>query len=144
MLRDARERLLQTLAFEAGALVLFTPVVWAVGGGGAAGSAGLLVVLAGVLMAWSALHNTLFDRIEWRLARRAASDRPARWRALHALSHEATAVTVSWPVIVGWTVLGWREALWADLGLTALDALYAYGFHRAYDRLRPVRPAPAA
>jgi uncharacterized membrane protein len=50
---------------------------------------------------------------------------------------------VTWPVIVAMTGLSWGEALLAELGLTLAYAGYAYLYHLGYDRLRPVRAAPA-
>jgi uncharacterized membrane protein len=72
---------------------------------------------------------------------RVASDRPQKWRVVHAVSHEATTVVVTLPILVWLGGHGWGEALLLDLGLTVLYAVYAYGFHLVYDRLRPVRPA---
>ncbi len=140
--RSARERLHQTLCFEAGGLLLVTPLVVLATGQSVQGSAALLAALSLAVMAWAAVFNTVFDHVEHRLTGRVASARAPRWRLLHALLHEATAVLVTWPLIVALTGLGWMAALWADLGLTAVYAAYAYAFHRAYDRWRPVgRPA---
>jgi uncharacterized membrane protein len=143
-LRSARERLWQTLAFEAGGLLLVTPLVALVIGTGGGESLALLMALSVAVMAWAALFNTLFDWIELRVACRVASDRPRRWRVVHALALEGSAVLVTWPLIVAMTGLGWAAALAADLGLTLMYAAWAYVFHRLYDRWRPVRPATAA
>lgn len=140
-LRSTRERVLQTLCFEAGGLLLVTPLVVLAGLGDAAGSLLLVATLAAVVMAWSALFNTAFDLAEARLARRVASARPPRWRTLHALLHEASSVVVTLPVIVLLTGLGWLQALAADVALTLVYAAYAYAFHWFYDRWRPVRAA---
>lgn len=144
-LRSARERLWQTLAFEAGGLLLVTPLVALVLGTGGGESLALLVALSIAVMAWAACFNTLFDWVELRLARRVASDRPPRWRVVHAVVLEGSAVLVTWPLIVAMTGLGWGAALVADIGLTLAYAAWAYVFHRLYDRWRPVRrPARAA
>jgi uncharacterized membrane protein len=137
--RGPRERVLQTLAFEAGGLLLVAPLVALAGVASGGGSLLLVAALSVVVMAWAALFNTAFDRIEARVARRVASERPHRWRTLHALLLEASSVVVSLPVIVALTSLGWWQALGLDLALTLVYAAYAYLFHLAYDRLRPVR-----
>lgn len=137
-LRSARERLIQTLAFEAGGLLMVAPLYALATGSGAGESLGLIAALALVVMAWSALYNTAFDVAERRLTGRVASDRPPRWRLVHAVGHEATALVVTWPVIVAMTDLSLGAALAADIALTIVYAAYAYGFHRLYDRLRPV------
>jgi len=136
--RGPRERLLQTLAFEAGGLLLVAPLVALAGIAGAGGSLLLVAALAAVVMAWAALFNTAFDHVEARVAGRVASERPHRWRTLHALLLEASSVVVSLPVIVLLTGLSWWQALGLDLALTLVYAAYAYLFHLAYDRLRPV------
>lgn len=143
-IRSVRERVIQTLGFEAGGLLLVAPLYALATGSGASESFGLIFVLALVVMAWAALYNTAFDVVEHRLTGRLASDRPERWRVAHAIGHEATAVVVTWPVIVWLTGLSWWAALLADLALTLVYAAYAYGFHKVYDRWRPVAPPGAA
>ncbi len=139
--RSAQERVLQTLCFEAGGVAVAAPAHQALFGSTAAESIGLMVALALAVALWAPLHNALFDLAEWRLARRVASDRPHGLRALHAVSHEVSSMVVSLPVLmlVGGHAL-W-EAVALDLGLSAFYAVYAYLFHLAYDRLRPVRAA---
>lgn len=136
--------MLQTLCFEAGGLLLVAPLHALAAGASAAESFLLIAVLALVVMAWSAVFNTVFDFVEHRRTGRLASARPQALRLLHAVLHEASAVVVTWPVIVALSGLGWAQALWADLGLTLAYAVYAYLFHLGYDRLRPLRAAAAA
>ena len=139
-LRSTRERVIQTLWFEGIGLLLVAPLYASVAGAGMRESFAMVAVVSMVVMAWSAVFNTVFDRIEWRWTGRVASDRPHRLRSLHALLHELTAMVVSCPVIYAMTPLSWGEALLADLGLTLAYTAYAYAFHVGYDRLRPVRP----
>jgi uncharacterized membrane protein len=138
--RSARERVIQTLSFEAGGLAVVAPLFALVMGTGLGTSFGLLLAVSVVVTLWTAFFNTAFDVIEHRLTGRVASDRSHRMRTLHAVMHEATAVIVSCPVIWALTDLSWIDALLVDLGLTLAYAVYAYIFHWSYDRLRPVRP----
>lgn len=138
-LRSPHERLLQTIAYEVGGILVATPIYAAVFGQDLGGSAALLAALSVAVMLWTPVHNTLFDWIEWRSTGRLASDRPHRVRLLHALSHEATSLVVTLPLLMGLGGLGLAEALLADLGLTAVYAAYAYLFYWVYDRLRPMR-----
>jgi uncharacterized membrane protein len=145
--RSLRERTLQTVAFEVCALLVSVPLylLWT----GASVEEGTVVMLAMSLaeMLTGPLHNAAFDRAEHRVSGRRASDRPMRWRLVHAISHEATTVALTVPILVILGGHGWGEALILDLGLTLLYAAYAYGFHLAYDRLRPVAgvaPFPVA
>jgi uncharacterized membrane protein len=138
-MRSPRERLIQTLAYEAGGLLLSVPLVALVGGRTAGEAFVLLLALSIAVMLWSPLHNTLFDWADLRQSGRLASDRPQRWRLVHAISHEATAVVVTLPILMWLGDMGLRAALVTDLGLTLLYVAYAYVFHLVYDRLRPVR-----
>jgi uncharacterized membrane protein len=138
-LRSARERVVQTLWFEGIGLALVAPLyAWASGTPGGE-SLGLIAAVSVAVMAWAALYNTLFDRVEWRLTGRVASDRPHRWRTLHAIGLEVTSVVVTTPLIWALSDLGWWGALAADLGLAAAYAAYGYAYFWAYDKLRPVR-----
>jgi uncharacterized membrane protein len=143
-LRSLRERVVQTLAFELVGLALATPLFHLAVGGGFAHSAATVALVSAAVLVWSPLHNTVFDWIEWRCARRVASDRPPRLRLLHAVSHEVSSIVVTLPVLIGVGGLGLWRALAADIGLTLLYTGYAYVFHCVYDRLRPVAAAPLA
>jgi uncharacterized membrane protein len=139
-LRSPRERLIQTFAYEAGGLCLSVPL-YAVFGDGTTGEAfGLMLSLSIAVLIWSPIHNTLFDLVEFRASGRLASDRPQRWRLVHAISHEATTLVVTLPILMGLGGLSFWAALLVDLGLTALYTAYAYVFHLVYDRLRPMGP----
>lgn len=138
-MRDARERMLQTLLFEAGGLLLVTPLVAWVTGTHAGESLALLVALSVAVMAWAAIYNTIFDRLEARLAGRVASRRPHRLRVLHAVGLEVSSVLATCPIIVWIAGLGWWQALAADIALGLVYAAYGYLYHWLFDHLRPVR-----
>lgn len=143
-LRTRRERLLQTLWFEAGGLCLCVPLYTALSGAPAPEGAVLMVVLTAAVMLWSALHNAAFDRAELHLTGRRASDRPARLRLVHALSHEVSAVAVTLPILLTLGGHSLAGALTVNAGLTLLYTFYALVFHLVYDRLRPVGGVVAA
>jgi uncharacterized membrane protein len=142
-IRSPRERTIQAICYELGGLLLAGPLYAVYAGQGAAAGFGVILTLAVACMLWSPLHNTVFDLIDWRLSGRLASDRPHRWRLVHALTHEATSAAVTVPILVVLGGHGWAEALLVDLTLTAAYAGYAYVFHLIYDRWRPVVPAAA-
>jgi uncharacterized membrane protein len=142
-LRSPRERLIQTVSYELGGLCLSVPLVAVVGGGTTGEAVTLMLALSVAVLIWSPIHNTAFDWLDFRLSGRVASDRPQRWRLVHAASHEASTVVVTLPILIWLGGLGLWAALLADLGLTLLYAAYAYVFHLVYDRLRPVRPTGA-
>ncbi|MCU0903125.1 MAG: PACE efflux transporter [Tabrizicola sp.] len=139
-LRSTRERVLQTLAYEAGGLALSIPAYILYSGGSAPESALLMLALSGAVLLWTPIHNTVFDLIDYRLSGRLASRRPQRWRVVHAISHEATTLVVTLPILIWLGGLSFWQAVLVDLGLTVLYAVYAYVFHLVYDRLRPMQP----
>lgn len=139
VLRSARERMLQTLAFEAGGLLLVAPLFALATGHGSGESFALVAAVSVAVMLWAALYNTVFDVVEHRLTGRVASDRPHGLRTLHALGLEASAALVTTPLIWALTDLGWWQALAVDLALGAAYAAWGYAFHWGWDRLRPVR-----
>lgn len=138
-LRSARERVLQTFCYEATGLCLAVPAYMLFSGGTAPDSLVLIAALSVAVMAWSPVHNTIFDWLEFRLTGRIASDRPSRLRLLHAVSHEANALVVTLPILIVLGNHGFAEALVVDIGLTVIYTAHAYVFHLIYDRFRPVR-----
>jgi uncharacterized membrane protein len=138
-IRSGRERLIQTLWFEAlGVLVIGPGFAWFTTTP-AGESLAVVATLSIAVMGWAAFYNTAYDLVERRTTGRVASDRPQAWRVLHAAGLEVTAVVVTWPLIVALTSLGWLDALVAEVGLTLAYAVYGYFFHLGFDRLRPVR-----
>ena len=138
VIRSRRERLIQTLWFEALGLAIVSPLYAHFADALMGESLVVLMVLSIAVMGWSALYNTAFDLIEFRCTGRVASDRPHGLRIAHTTGLEVTAALVTWPLLVALTPLGWVEALVADIGLTLTYALYGYLFHLGFDRLRPI------
>ena len=137
-IRSGRERLIQTLWFEALGLAIVSPMLAHFAGASMGESLMLLITLSATMMAWAGLYNTVFDLIELRCTGRAASARPYGLRIAHTIGFEVAAALVTWPLIVALTTLGWIEALAADIDLTLTYALYGYLFHLGFDRLRPI------
>ncbi len=138
-IRGFYERIIQTLAYETGGILIATPVYSLVMGERVSGSLRLLVALSIINVVWSPVHNTIFDTVEARLFRRIASDRPHSLRLVHAITHEASSIFVTLPLIMTIGNLGFWAAAATDVGLTLLYVGYAYVFHVAFDFWRPVR-----
>jgi uncharacterized membrane protein len=139
ILRSGRERLLQTLFYEIGGLLIILPIYAMFTGHAMSESLVLLVAVSIATMTWACAHNIGFDYIEARLTGRVASDRPQLLRLVHAASTEITSILVTTPVIVLVSGYGWWQALMTDIGLTLFYAAYAYAFHLSFDALRPVK-----
>jgi uncharacterized membrane protein len=138
ILRSGRERLLQTLLYELGGLLIVLPLYAIITGHALADSMVLLIAVSVATMSWACLHNMAFDYMEALQTGRVASDRPQFLRFIHAISTEVTSILVTTPVIVLMGGFGWRQALLVDIGLTLFYAVYAYSFHLVFDAVRPV------
>lgn len=141
--RNARERAIQTLSFEVIGIALVAPLYSLFIGSSAAASMAFLATLSVIVMLWSPLHNTVFDWVDGRLTGRTASERPHHLRAVHAVSHEITAVAVTLPTVMWFSGFDVRHALAVNIGLTLVYTAYAYVFHMTFDKLRPVVAGPA-
>jgi UDP-N-acetylmuramate dehydrogenase len=143
-LRSLPDRIRQVVFFEIGGLLLITPpFVW-LSGVPLVDSIGLLAIIALIAAVWNGCYNTLFDMVEGRLTGRMADQRPWRLRLAHALGFEGGLLTLSLPVIMWWTGMGWLTALIADIGLALSYVVYAFVFNLAYDRMFPIPQAPGA
>ncbi|WP_136066285.1 PACE efflux transporter [Modicisalibacter radicis] len=126
-MRSWRERLLHTTLFEAGGLVMVTPLAsWLSGHG--IGQMGLLAaVLATFAMFWNLIWNRLFDR--WVPTRR----RSLAQRIAQALGFELGLLVMTLPGVAWWLGIGVVEAFWLDLGFMLFFLLYALIFNSAFD-----------
>jgi uncharacterized membrane protein len=140
-LRSARERLYQTLAYEGFGLAVAAPLYGFVFGIHAGDSLALLAAVSIAAMLWAPLYNIVFDWAEFEITGRPASDRPHALRAAHALFLELSSCAATVPIVMAMGGHGFWRALAIDIGLTLFYAVYAYGFHLIYDRLRPVSRA---
>jgi uncharacterized membrane protein len=140
-LRTINERVVQALLYETCGLLLATPAYALVFGTSSADSAVVLVALAVAVLVWTPLYNLVFDRVEWRLSERLASDRPVLGRILHAGLLEMSVLVLTVPILVFLGGHGWKAALLIDFGLSFCYGIYSLGFYRIYDWLFPMKPA---
>lgn len=143
-LRSARERLYQTLAFEAGGLCIASPLYAAAFGETAHSSVVLVATLSIAVMIWSPVHNTLFDWLDCHCTGHVASDRPHGLRLAQAASLELTSLVATLPLVMQVSGHGFWTALSVDLGLTVVYVGYGYLFHIVYDAFRPVGCEPVS
>lgn len=137
-MRCVRERCLQTLSYEAGGLLLITPIYALVFGRAMGESLALMVMLSAIAMLWSPLHNGMFDWIDGLTTGRTACSRPHGLRVAHAASLEISSIAVTMPAVMWMGGYGVWSALAVDIGLTVAYILYAYVFHLVFDWVRPV------
>lgn len=139
-LRSPRERIFQTICYEICALSVSVPLYALMADKDAGPAVSVMVAMMIAETIWASIHDFLFDWTDLRLSGRVASNRPKRWRAVHAISHEGSAMIVTLPVLM-WTG---GHHFWAafvlDLGLTLMYACYAFVFYLVFDWFRPVVP----
>jgi uncharacterized membrane protein len=138
LLRPVRERVYQTLAYEAGGLVIATPLYALFFGAEASSSLLLMTLLSLAVMTWTPLYNAAFDWIDLRLTGRIATARPHALRLAHAALLEASAVAATLPLVMWLGGHDFVTAITINAGLTAVYAAYAYVFHLTYDQARPM------
>lgn len=136
--RSLRERVLQTLTYESGGLLLVTPAYAHAFGASAADSLAMLLAMSIMTMVWEGLHNTLFDLVDLKLSGRVASDRPHAWRCVHALSCEFSSTLVTVPLIMWLGGFDFWSAITVDIAFSLFYAAYGDLFHWLFDRIRPV------
>ncbi len=136
--RSLGERAAESVAYEGIGLLAIVPGYCLISGSTLIESATMLLSVSVVAMLWCGAFNTAFDYIDSHFARQVASDRPHRTRLLQSALCEAGEIAVTFPVIYALSGMGWQQALGADMGLAAVYVAYGYGFHLAFDKLRPV------
>jgi uncharacterized membrane protein len=137
--RNTRERLVQGAGYELGGFLVAAPACAALTGNAVGSSMLLVIVLTLATVLWAPLFNTAFDRAEWKLTGRVASDRCIRMRLVHAFALEASDTVISVPILMALGGLDLTQALIADLGLLGVYMAYTYAYHTFFDWARPVR-----
>ncbi|MGC3873697.1 PACE efflux transporter [Halomonas sp. GXIMD04776] len=126
-MRSWGERVLHMTLFEAGGLIIVTPLSsWLTGHD--MGRLGLLAAaIATLAMLWNLVWNRLFDH--WVPTRR----RTLMQRSAQALGFELGLLIVTLPGVAWWLGIGIVEAFWLDLGFMLFFLLYALLFNTAFD-----------
>lgn len=139
-LRSPRERMIQTLSYEICALCLAVPFYALIADRAAGSATVVMLAMMAAEMIWAPLHDTVFDLTDLRLSGRLASDRPKRWRVVHAVSREFTTMIVTLPVLMAFGGHGFWEGFWLDLSLTLMYSIYGFFFYLGFDWVRPMVP----
>lgn len=126
-MRSWGERLLHTTLFEAGGLLMATPLASWLTGHGIAQMGLLTVVLATFAMLWNLVWNRWFDR--WVPTRK----RSLMQRIAQSLGFEAGLLIMTLPGVAWWLEMGIVEAFWLDLGFMLFFLVYALVFNTLFD-----------
>jgi uncharacterized membrane protein len=134
-----RERLWQTLLYEAGGIAVAAPAYGYLFEKPPVDSLLITTLFSLAFLIWTPIFNHAFDAVELRTTGRVASDRQPRWRIAHAVLLEGTDTVLTVPLLVFLGGHGLVEALLIDLGLGVVYMAYAYAFFAVFDHFRPVR-----
>ncbi|MBB3192303.1 PACE efflux transporter [Halomonas cerina] len=126
-MRSWKERLAHTLLFEAGGVMMVTPLASGLSGHDSGRIGPLAVFMASFAMLWNLVWNRLFDH--WVPTRRRRLDQ----RMAQALGFELGILVATLPVVAWWLGIGLGEAFWLDLGFMAFFLVYALVFNTAFD-----------
>ncbi|MCE6952876.1 hypothetical protein LAZ40_23595 [Cereibacter sphaeroides] len=136
--RSLTGRLFQTLFFEALGLALVVPVYSLAFGLAGREALAIMLAVSVTAMIWTALHHVLFDWFDWHLTRRLDGHRPIGLRVIQAVSQEVTSLSITLPMLIWLGGHSPREALATSLALAVFYTVYAFLFHVAADRWRPL------
>lgn len=143
MVRTTKQRIVQTLAYELGGLIIATPLFSYFVEFSLTESLLFIVVLSVFCILWTGLHNTIYDHIEWRLIQRIASDRSGLSRVLHIFSLEASSILIGVPLILLVSDVSLLDAVLLDIGLTFGYMVYGILFYWVFDFLHPIKAVTA-
>lgn len=136
--RTLKERVVQTLWYEAVGIAVFTPLLYLCTDTTLGDSLGVIAALSLCALTVTGLFNWAFDNIEAKVCKRAASDRPFWPRVFHAVSLEFAIVVATLPAIKYISGVSWTEAAFVDIALLLAYIAYGFFFFQVYDRVRPV------
>ncbi|QEA38918.1 PACE efflux transporter [Pistricoccus aurantiacus] len=128
-MRSIKERLVHSILFEIGGLVIVTPLAtWLTGHG--FGEMGILAFAVSTFaMIWNFVWNKLFDR--WVPTRR----RTLVQRVAQTFGFELGILVITLPVVAWWLDIGLVEAFWLDLGFMLFFMFYALVYNTSFDRV---------
>ena len=139
-LRPYRERVLQSVIFEAIGLALVIPAYAAAFGQTRAHSTLVMLAISAAVLVVSPLHNWVYDRIDWHRTGRTACRRSGLGRLCHAVSHELALMGASVPILMLLAGHTLAQTLMINLWMTLFYVAFTALFHLAWDRLRPLPP----
>ena len=137
-LRSLKDRIRYTVIFETILLTMIVPAgmifydrgIWDIG------LLGVILVIKAMVL--NIIYNWIFDRIEARTGR-VASDRPHKWRVVHAIGFEVTLAITSIPIYTWWLNITVLEAILIDLVVTTFIVGYTYVYTLVYDFVFPIK-----
>ncbi|GEK73252.1 MULTISPECIES: PACE efflux transporter [Halomonas] len=126
-MRSWKERLTHTTLFEAGGLLMVTPLAsWLTGHD--MGEIGVLAAgLATDAMLWNLVWNRVFDALV------PTRRRSLRQRFAQSFGFELGLLVMTLPAVAWWMGIGLVEAFWLDLGFMLFFLAYAMVFNTLFD-----------
>ncbi|KXF79654.1 PACE efflux transporter [Enterovibrio coralii] len=139
-MRTVKDRIRHAIAFEVIGLILIVSILSLFGFNPT--HTGVLGIAFSLLATgWNYIYNVWFDRamVKWT----GTTEKKQKHRILHAVLFELGLLWVTLPAIAWWLNISLWQALVMDIGLVAFYLVYAYIYNLAYDKLFPIKQAPA-
>ncbi|QIZ75815.1 PACE efflux transporter [Ferrimonas lipolytica] len=127
-----KDRVIHSVLFEVIGLILLVPVASLISGVAPSIMTGIAVLVSLIAMAWNYGYNVLFDKLF-------GQDRINRGlivRMAHSAGFEIGLLSISLPLLVLMTGMGWWDALILDLGMVVFYLVYTLVFNWCYDHGR--------
>lgn len=126
-MRSWKERLAHTVLFEAGGLLMVTPLASWLTGHGMAETGVLAAGLATAAMLWNLVWNRLFDVL-------VPTRRRGLWQRLaQAGGFELGLVVMTLPAVAWWMGITLWNALWLNAGFMLFFLAYGMAFNTLFD-----------
>lgn len=132
VLQPHLRRVVYCLVFEAIAIAVSVPLLWALGGGDPSSSVTMATVVSLIAVTWSYVFNALFEA--WERRSRLTSRTPLL-RCAHAAMLETGLIAATVPLYMVWYGVTLWHAFTMEISLLVFFFAYTYAFTWAFDRV---------
>lgn len=136
-MRSTKDRIRHTILFEAGLVLLCSPVASLVLEKDILRIGGMTLLLSMAAMLVNYLFNLVFDHALLRLGHTLLK-RSVMTRVVHAILFEASLLLAALPLIAFILEISMWQAFLTDIGFSLFALIYAFVFNWTYDRYCPV------
>lgn len=132
VLQPHLRRVVYCLVFEAIAIAVSVPLLWALGGGDPSSSVAVATLVSAIAVSWNYVFNALFEA--WERRSRQASRTPLL-RCAHAAMFETGLIAATVPLYMVWYEVSLWHAFTMEVSLLVFFFGYTYTFTWAFDKV---------
>lgn len=132
VLQPHLRRVIYCLVFEAIAIAVSVPLLWALGGGDPTSSVAVAVLISVIAVSWNYVFNALFEAWERRSRR---TSRTPLLRCAHAAMFETGLIAATVPLYMAWFDVTVWHAFTMEVSLLLFFFAYTYAFTWAFDKV---------